>query len=63
MLADNPAIHYGRADKRGYAIMELSPKSCAVHFQALDDVRDPHSPIRRLASFAVEDGVAGAKAE
>jgi alkaline phosphatase D len=61
MLTDNPAIHYGRGDKRGYAMMELSPKTCAVQFQALDDVRDANSAIGKLASFVVEDGVPGAK--
>jgi alkaline phosphatase D len=60
-LADNPDLIYARGDKRGYATMELTSKTCRVDFEALDDVRDPKSATRRLASFVVDDGIAGPK--
>ena len=61
-LADNPGLTYARGDKRGYATVELSARSLTVGFEALDDVKDAHSAVRRLATFVVEDGAPGAKA-
>jgi len=61
-LADNPGLTYARGDKRGYATVELSARSLTVGFEALDDVKDAHSAVRRLATFVVEDGSPGAKA-
>lgn len=60
-LAANPQIKYGRADKRGYATVELTPARCTVGFEAIDDVKVRESPVRRLATFVVEDGTAGVK--
>ena len=61
-LADNPGLTYARGDKRGYATVELSARSLTVGFEALDDVKDAHSAVGRLATFVVEDGSPGAKA-
>ena len=49
-------------DKRGYATVELTAARCTVGFEAIDDEKVPESPVRRLATFVVEDGKAGAKA-
>ena len=61
-LADNPGLTYARGDKRGYATVELDARSCTVGFEALDDVKDVKSGVRRLATFVVEDGAPGVKA-
>ena len=60
-LAENPHLIYARGDKRGYATVELDARHCTVGFEALDDVKDGASAVRRLTSFVVEDGVPGAK--
>ncbi|SHH57289.1 alkaline phosphatase [Massilia sp. CF038] len=57
----NPHVKYGRSDKRGFMLMEVKPKKTVTLFVGLDDVRDPNSGAQTLASFVVEDGVAGAK--
>ena len=48
--------------KSGPEVVELDARSCTVGFEALDDVKDMHSAVRRLATFAVEDGAPGVKA-
>ncbi len=57
----NPHIHFGRSDKRGFMLMEVKPERTSTLFVGLDDVRDPKSGAATLASFVVEDGVAGAR--
>jgi alkaline phosphatase D len=61
-LADNPDLIYARGDKRGYAVVELNEQTCTVGFEALDDVKDPSSAVRRLATFVVENKFPGVKA-
>ena len=58
-VAMNPHIKYGRSDRRGYMLMEITPARTSVLFQGLDDVRNKASGIETLARFAVEDGKAG----
>jgi alkaline phosphatase D len=60
-LASNPGLIYANADKRGYAVVELDARSLNVGFEAVDDVKDAHSAVHRLATFVVEDGAPGAK--
>jgi alkaline phosphatase D len=55
----NPHIKYGRSDKRGYMLMEVTPKETRTRFMGLDEVRDPKTGQRELAAFRVEDGKAG----
>jgi alkaline phosphatase D len=61
-LAENPHLVYARGDRRGYATVVLDARHCTVGFEALDDVRDARSAVRRLTTFVVEDGAPGAKA-
>ena len=61
-LANFPHLKYGRGDKRGYVAMELTTKALSAHFEAVDDVRDPKSGVRRLKDFVVESGKPGAVA-
>ncbi|CAH0308423.1 Alkaline phosphatase D [Massilia sp. Bi118] len=58
-LAMNPHIKYGRSDRRGYMLMELTPKETRTRFMGLDDVKDPQTAQRELAAFRVADGKAG----
>ncbi|MEJ7807502.1 MAG: alkaline phosphatase D family protein, partial [Telluria sp.] len=57
----NPHVKYGRSDKRGFMLMEITPRTTSTIFMALDDVRDQQSRIARLATFTVADGKPGAK--
>jgi alkaline phosphatase D len=45
---------YGRSDRRGYMLMEVTPGSTNTRFMALDDVRDARSGQSVLASFGVQ---------
>lgn len=58
-LAMNPHIHYGRSDRRGFAVVDLTPGEATVLFQGLDDVRNASSAMATLARFRVEDGRPG----
>jgi alkaline phosphatase D len=57
-VAMNPHIKYGRSDRRGYMLLELTPKETRTRFMGLDEVRDPASLQRELAAFRVEAGKA-----
>lgn len=59
MLARNPHLRYGRADRRGYALMALGRRGCEVEFRAVDDEKDRASAVRTLQRFAVADGAPG----
>ena len=59
ILANNPHIKFGRSDRRGYMLMNLSAKAADMQFIALDDVRRAESGIFKLAGFTVEDGRPG----
>jgi alkaline phosphatase D len=55
----NHAIKYGRSDKRGFMLLNITPSDTTTLFLALDDVHDPASPIGTAASFLVRDGHPG----
>ena len=55
-VARNPHILYGRSDKRGYMLMEVTPDATRSRFMALDDVRDARSGQAQAAAFVVRDG-------
>jgi len=61
-LARNPNLRYGRGDKRGYALMSLDARACAVEFRAVENEKLLDSAVGRLAGVSVEDGVAGVSA-
>jgi alkaline phosphatase D len=58
-VAMNPHMKYGRSDRRGYMLMEVTPKETRTRFMGLDEVRDPATLQRELAAFRVKDGKAG----
>lgn len=51
----NPHILYGRSDRRGYMLLDLTPAATQARFMALDDVRDAGTRQTRLATFALAD--------
>ncbi|MBC5768474.1 alkaline phosphatase D family protein [Ramlibacter albus] len=63
MLANNPHLRWGRADRRGYAVADIASERCRVEFRAVDDVADAASPVRPFQRFSVADGVAGVRVE
>ena len=51
----NPHILYGRSDRRGYMLLEITPQAAQARFMALDEVRDPGSGQSAIAAFRIED--------
>jgi len=60
-VAQNPHITFGRSDKRGFMMLEITPTHSKVLFQALDDVARADSGFSTLASFMVQDGQPGVR--
>ncbi len=60
-VADNPHIRYGRSDRRGFAMVKITPSALHVDFVGLDNVLRADSKASVLASFTVEDGKPGAQ--
>ena len=58
-LSDNPHLKYGHAAHRGYTVVELTERAALAQFRAVDTVKRANSPVRTLASFAIEDGKPG----
>ena len=63
MLAKNEHLRYGRADKRGYALMTLDARGCAVEFRAVDDEKNADSAVSPMARFSVARGAPGVHLE
>jgi alkaline phosphatase D len=57
----NPHTRFGRSDKRGFMLMEVTPERTRTTFLGLDNVRDAHSGVMALAAFTVDNGRAGAR--
>ncbi|MDB5916926.1 MAG: alkaline phosphatase, partial [Massilia sp.] len=55
----NPHIKYGRSDKRGFMLMEVTPAKTTTHFVGLDDVRDAGTAAATVAGFVVNAGRVG----
>jgi alkaline phosphatase D len=60
-VAQNPHIKFGRSDRRGYAMVEVTPAGMAVQFQAMNDVHRADSGVATIARFMVEDGNPGVR--
>jgi alkaline phosphatase D len=58
-VAMNPHIRYGRSDRRGYMLLEVTARETRTRFMGLENVRDAGSGQEVLARFRVEDGRAG----
>ena len=55
----NPHVRYFDTRKGGYVRCELTPKQWRSDLQVADSVEDRYSPVRTIASFAVEAGRPG----
>jgi phosphodiesterase/alkaline phosphatase D-like protein len=55
-LPDNPHVRFFESRLRGYVRCEITPDRWATDLRILDDVRDPRTRVRTLASFLVENG-------
>ena len=62
-LTRNPHLRYGRADKRGYGVLDVTPDRCAVEFRAVDDEKSRNSATGTLARFTVASGAPGVVVE
>jgi alkaline phosphatase D len=62
MLPENPQVKFFDSRSRGYVLCELGPALWRSKFRAVEDVRDPLTPVRTLASFVVEAGRPGVQA-
>jgi alkaline phosphatase D len=58
-VADNPHIKYGRSDRRGFVMVDVTPARTVMQFRALDDVWRADSAASTIARFHVEDGRTG----
>lgn len=55
-LAENPHFVFADRAKRGYGVVEITPKGLTATLRAVDDVTLADSGISTLAKFAVETG-------
>ncbi len=46
---------YGRSDRRGYMLVQVTPQSAQARFMALDDVHDARSGQSELAAFGMSE--------
>jgi alkaline phosphatase D len=56
-LANNPHFVFADAEKRGYGVVELTPKRLTTTLRGLDDVRLQGSKVSTLAQFVVDSGI------
>jgi alkaline phosphatase D len=59
-LDKNPHIRYFDERKGGYVRCELTPRQWRTDLLVADSINDRRSPVRTIASFAVENGNPGA---
>ncbi|MDB5887502.1 MAG: alkaline phosphatase [Rhodocyclales bacterium] len=56
LVAQNPHFIFGDGYRRGYGVVELTPKHLTTKLRVVSDVTKPDAGIETLASFAVEAG-------
>jgi len=56
-LAENPHFIFADSERKGYGVVEFTPKQIQTELRVVDDVRQPKTKIETLAKFAVEAGV------
>jgi len=61
LLPDNPHVRYCSSEKRGYVVMELTPRQCNVALRGIDNEKRRDTGIATQASFVVVDGKPGAQ--
>jgi alkaline phosphatase D len=58
-LAENPNMHYGRSDLRGYLRLTVTPATLQADLVAVDNPRSVDSATHTAATFHVESGQPG----
>jgi alkaline phosphatase D len=53
-LSNNPHFLFADADKRGYGVVELSPRRMTTSLRVIDDVRKEQTLVSTLATFTVD---------
>ena len=56
-LAENPHFIFADSERKGYGVVEFTPKQIQTELRVVDDVRQPQTKIETLAKFEVEAGV------
>ncbi|QHJ00176.1 alkaline phosphatase [Xylophilus rhododendri] len=56
ILERNPHIVFANSEKRGYGLVDLTPKTWETRLRTVDRIEDAASPVQTLAQFVVEDG-------
>jgi alkaline phosphatase D len=60
ILSQNPFVKFQNS-KRGYVECTVTPKEWRADYQMVDFVTKPGAPLQTIASFVVENGLAGVK--
>ncbi|MGA0570712.1 alkaline phosphatase D family protein [Variovorax sp. VNK109] len=55
-LAENPHFVYANGEKRGYGVVEFTPRQITTTLRAVDDVTRRDSGLQTLAQFVVQAG-------
>lgn len=55
-LAENPHFVFADAERKGYGVVDLTPRQLTTTLRGVDDVRQPVTRIETLASFSVQAG-------
>lgn len=58
-LPNNPQVRFYDPVYRGYLLHDITPKTWSTSARAIEDMRDPQSAVRTLASFQVHHGEPG----
>ncbi len=61
LLQENPHVLFANGTRRGYTTVELSSSRCVSRIRTIASAQETDSPIRTLATYAVENGRAGAQ--
>ena len=61
LLQENPHIRFANGARRGYSTVELTHSRCVTRMRTVTNALDRETDIRTLASYAVDDGRAGAQ--
>ena len=61
LLQENPHVRFANGARRGYTTLDITPGQCVARIRTIASEKETDSPIRNLATFAVEDGRPGAQ--
>ncbi|HZN24485.1 MAG TPA: alkaline phosphatase D family protein [Burkholderiales bacterium] len=61
LLQENPHVSFANGTRRGYTTLELTHARCIARIRTIGSAAEPDSPIRTLATYAVQNGRPGAQ--